>query len=187
MKNAMKLLPGFYLIVFLVFVFLASCGKNDAEKTVKVKCVTCMNGGQCINDSCHCPVGYEGVSCQTASSDKVIGVWVVSEKGSISLATSYNLYIARDTLGGGSMIIDHFNNYFQNEVRATIIGDSIFIPEQTYYGKRIVGKGKALYKDQFGEYGTINMAYKVTDLATLIVNDYGYDSPGTSNVSVWNR
>ncbi len=146
-----------------------------------------MHGGQCINDSCQCPAGYEGVSCQTATSDKIIGVWVVNEKGSISFATSYNLYITRDTLGGSSIIFDHFNNYFENNVKATIVGDSIFIPEQTLNNKRIIGRGKAFYKDQIGEYGTIEMAYKVTDMATLIVNDFGYDTPSTTNVSVWNR
>ena len=188
MKNVFKILPGLILFVMLASasVYLTSCGKNDGDKIIKVKCVTCLNGGQCINDSCRCPLGYEGVSCQTRSVDKLVGVWNVSEKGSTTLSTHYSVYIKRDT-AGSLMLIQNFNDYFSVDIRATIIGDSIFIPEQILEGKRIIGIGKSYYKASYGGYGVIDLAYKVTDLVTVGVNDYGYDSPGAANISVWNR
>ncbi len=188
MKNILRILPAYILFVLLVSasVHLSSCSKNDGDKTVKIKCVTCMNGGLCINDSCRCPAGYEGINCELSSADKFTGAWNVSEKGSRSLAVNYVSYIHPDTVSG-SVLIQFFNNYFATDVRAFIVVDSIIIPEQVLQGKRIVGKGITYYNPSKSSYGNLYMAYKVTDLATLEVNDYGYDTPGTSNSSVWNK
>ena len=188
MKNALKFLSGLLLFVLLVSIsaYLTSCSKSDGNKTVKVKCVTCQNGGICINDSCQCPPDFEGISCQIRATDKVVGVWIVSEKGSITIAKNYNVYIQRD-VNGNSLLIPNFNGNTLITIRATMVIDSIFIPEQTMEGKIIIGKGKAFYKEVIGEYGLIHMAYKVTDIATSIVDDYGYDSQDETKVSVWNR
>ncbi len=188
MKNVLKVLPGFILGIMIVFAsgYLSSCRKNDGDKTIKIKCVTCMNGGQCINDSCRCPAGYEGLYCETTSVNKFLGSWDVSEKGSISVAKNYTAYIQSDTVNG-SVRIEFFNNYFSSYVKANTVKDSIFIPEQVLQGKRVIGKGITYHDPNMSYYNRLYLAYKVTDLVTSIVDDYGYDSPSTSNVSVWTR
>ncbi len=188
MKNTLKILPGLILFVLLVTisVYITSCGKNDVNKTVKVICVSCGNGGQCINGVCICPVGYEGSDCSTISRNKFLGNWDVSEKGSITTAAQYGLTIMPDT-AINCVKITNFNNYFRTNIRANVQGVTLVIPNQQYEGKSVIGVGTISLSTSTGQFGSMTLKYEVTDTGTGIVNDFGYNPVDGSNPATWNK
>ncbi len=178
-----------FIILFLA-ITSASCTKDTATTTITtttVKCVTCSNGGACINDTCVCPSGYEGVSCETISRQKFFGNWSVFEKGSTSPAAQYPVSITEGSTIN-SVVIQNFYNYFYAYINATIIRDTILIPTQQYQGKIVYGMGYIYNSTTYGQNGAINMKYEVIDTATGVINDFGYNSGADhSNASIWDR
>ena len=177
-------------IVFLV-IAVASCNKDEIKTTTRVKCVTCANGGSCINDTCRCPTGYEGTACQTQTRQKYLGSWTVREKGSTSSSfTQYSLSIQTNSSNPAVNSVSLYNLYYYGFssfllLNAFITSDSIFIPRQQVDSKYIIGKGYFFGSSSFGT-STITMRYKVTDTATGITNDFGYSS-AVDSPSVWTR
>ena len=171
-----------------------SCNKDNGKSTTVIKCVTCANGGSCINDTCRCPAGYEGVSCQTQSRQKYMGTWEVFEKG--SQESSYAQYQISIEINGSGYPINYvtimglYNYGFSSYpyINATINGDSIFIPSQSIYSepKTIVGRGYIHSNSSFGQFGTITMAYQVKDTVTGYIDDFGY-SVAVDSPSAWNK
>lgn len=88
--------------ILLVSVHI-SCNKGDTTSKTVIKCVTCANGGLCIHDTCQCPAGYEGLSCQTLSYQKFVGSWRVTEKGSTS-ASSQTYTISINGTGSATTV-----------------------------------------------------------------------------------
>ncbi len=188
MKKPFKYFPVVILLlsIMLISVCIVSCDKNNAANYTKVKCVTCLNGGSCIRDTCQCIVGYEGQYCEISSAPKYFGSWRVSENGSISGYMTYQGYMSRGS-NRSELIIQNIGDGSSNTIIANINRDSIFIPDQLMVNKRIVGIGK-IYKDsQTTQYNTINLAYMLTDTLTLEVDDFGYKSGKIESVSVWTR
>ena len=188
MKNVLKILPGFLLFVLFasVSVYLTSCGKDDVHKTVKVMCVSCINGGQCINGVCLCSAGYEGSDCATISRNKFLGNWEVFEKGSTSIATQYGVAIMPDT-AINSVVIANFYNSFRINIKASVKGDSLIIPNQQYEGKSVVGVGIISSSTTHGQYGVLTIKYEISDTVTGAINDFGYNPVDGSNPSQWNK
>ncbi len=188
----------FKTIVFsvtIIMFFLAgmiSCNKDNEKSITRIKCVTCANGGSCINDTCRCPVGYEGVSCQTQSRQKFLGSWQVFERGSAS--GTHNPYQVSIQSNGSfyainSIYIMWLYNYglpSSPYIDGYVSGDSIFIPSQQIDTKTIIGRGYIHSNSSFGQFGSITMAYKVTDLVSGEVDDFGYSS-SLDSPSIWNR
>ncbi len=56
---------AFTITVFSVAVY-SSCNKNKCDKVV------CLNLGACDAGNCVCPVGFEGLRCESLSRDKFI-------------------------------------------------------------------------------------------------------------------
>ena len=189
MRPRFKTLVPSLLFVMAFWAMHISCkpDKNTTTVTKVTKCVTCANGGNCVNDTCVCPAGYEGTSCETVSRQRFLGNWSVSEKGSITEAAQYPVSIIPGTLIT-DVLIENFYNYFSTPIRASVQGDTIFIPNQGYEGKTVFGIGYIYSSVTYGLYGAINMAYEIVDSATGTTNDFGYNSAvDHSGVSAWNK
>ena len=189
----MKLLfkiPLSLISLFACVFVLASCDRQPAatpKKTTTPQCPTCVNGGTCVNDSCVCPAGYEGLTCETASRQKFIGNWTVSEKGSLTAADQYSISITEGT-GISDVKILNFYNYFSHPIAATVFHDTLYISNQQLEGKVVFGIGYIYSSAAYGQYGAINMAYEIIDTATQAINDFGYNSSvDHSSPSAWNK
>jgi len=155
--------------------------------TDKCKSIVCANNGVCNGGSCVCPSGYEGTNCEKISRNKFLGNWTVFEKGSITLAAQYPISIEATT-AVYDVTIKNFYNYFKTPIKATVVGDSLFIPNQQYEGKVLHGIGYIYSSVTYGQFGAIEMRYQIVDTATLKVNDFGFSEAKTfSDPSRWNK
>jgi len=164
-----------------------SCNKGSNTATTVTKCVTCLNGGSCYNDTCHCPAGYEGTGCQTFSRQKFINNWTVTEKGTLTGATNnYTVFIQENPTSGDitSVFIENLYDDYFSSVPANAIGDSLYIPSQQINGKSIIGVGY-IHAGINGLNTAITLRYQVTDLSTGSVDDFGYNASDGSSPSQW--
>ncbi|MCF8451332.1 MAG: calcium-binding EGF-like domain-containing protein [Taibaiella sp.] len=162
-------------------VVYTSCNRD------KCKTIVCANGGVCNDGACTCASGYEGTNCEKVSRDKFLGNWTVFEKGSITLAAQYPISI-EPTTDVYDVVIKNFYNYFRTPIKATVVGDSLFIPNQQYEGKVLFGVGYIFSNVTYGQYGAIEMRYSIIDTATQKVNDFGYNAAiNNSDPSLWNK
>ncbi len=187
----MKHLPTLIISALTtLFVCAISCNKDsNTHATTKIKCVTCANGGSCIDDSCHCPAGYEGAACETMTRNKFISSWTVTEKGTLSAQRQYSVQINSNFATGINTVqLSNFYDFysFNYFINATVSGDSIYVPLQHLEGKIFVGAGYIHSDPTFGQYGAITMRYMVTDSITGHVDDFGYASPATGT-SEWKK
>lgn len=85
--NRLQWMVGTASIVLLAFslVLFASCKKKDIQyndTTLIRPCenVVCLNGGVCDDGLCQCPLGYEGVKCETLWSTRYEGSFTASDE-----------------------------------------------------------------------------------------------------------
>jgi hypothetical protein len=169
--------------LFLFACILATAGimvvVGVSCNTDKCKTIVCANGSYCQLGNCVCPVGWEGPSCETESRAKFLGNWMVYEKGSSSFSAQYPITILKDTFSTvqNNVRISNFNNYFKGTILASVVHDTITIPNQELEGKTVFGKGYIYTSDDvnYYQYGSIRMSYEIIDSATFQINDYGYD------------
>lgn len=166
----------------------SSTTTNPSGPTDKCKNVTCANGGACdtATGACVCPAGYQGATCEIVTRAKFLGNWTVTEKGSISTATTYTITIAAGT-NAPDVTISNFYNFFTQPIKGYVVGDTLYIPNQALQGKVVFGIGPILSNTTYGPYGAISMCYEVIDTATNIPNDFGYYPPDLSNPSSWHK
>lgn len=194
MRLPSKTLTLSIIVVALFAINYIACNKdaNVTSKTI-IKCVSCANGGSCINDTCRCPAGFEGTSCQTESILKFTESfdWSVSESGSVTgPANPYSINIEQNGSSLTSVLIFYLYSpyYFfsssSGALTGNINGDSIFIPTQPIDSGYITGKG--YYIANTSGPGQIKFRYQVTNTITGITNDFGYSNP-IDSPSVWTQ
>lgn len=169
MKNALKSLL-FSIVILSGVLFAAiytSCNPD------KCKAIACAYGGTCNEGSCKCLPGYEGTNCETITRKKFIGLWAVKEKGSITPLRQYPLSIEGDSAVTGLLIKNLYNFFNGQKVRATILGDTIIIPNQQLMDKVVFGKGY-IHSTGTGINNSITIRYEVIDANTQLVDDFGY-------------
>ncbi len=189
MKATFK--PVIYSAIITLSAFLAviytSC-KQD-----KCKAISCAYGGACVDGVCHCLAGYEGLSCETISRDKFVGLYNVQEQGSISPLRQYPIAIENDPLDVTKVQIKNLYNFFNTTpVTGVVNGDTLTIPNQQLLGKVVFGTGYVHYTKQYssGPVTAVSMRYEVVDSASgnRIVDDFGYYSDlDTSKPSNWTK
>jgi len=111
----------------------------------------------------------------------------VKEDGSVTEPAEYSFVIEPDT--SATMVkLKNFYNYFKQPVMAKVKGDTITIPNQQIDGKVVFGKG-FIYTDTLCVLsGKISMRYKIIDVATQLVNDFGvYSNLNGSAPSDWSK
>lgn len=190
MKSTTRAL--FFTLTLTIFAFFSllyvSCTNKDKTSPFMDKCaaISCAYGGRCDDGKCICPTGYEGDNCEIVSRAKFLHSWNVHETGTITANREYAIAIEAGD-APNRVIIKNMYNYFATNVSATIIKDTIFVPNQQLNGKIVFGKGY-IYADTLdAPYSRITMRYEVVDSANnLIVDDFGYYSNlDNSNPSAW--
>jgi hypothetical protein len=87
------------------------------------KDVVCNNGGTCVSGTCSCPVGYEGVSCDTKTRDKFVGTYIGQETCTIG-SDNYTITI---TTNSNDVMVTLTNLYNQGFTAiGTVTGANTF-------------------------------------------------------------
>ena len=127
------------LVCLAIFSFFAyiSC-------TNKCGSTTCQNGGTCSNNTCVCPTGYSGNSCQTAWSNEFIGTYNCSRSNcspAVSGSNAWQSAVTKSATNGGYTInISNFDNSNTTQV-ATVdsAGNLKITPVAGAYGVSATG------------------------------------------------
>jgi len=179
-----------YIFAFLcalpVTLFHISCNKDNTPSGTRTICVTCANGGNCINDTCRCAIGYEGLTCETLSRAKFNGTWLVTENGSLTGSRKYPVTIESNySYPPDPTKVNIINFYSFSDIIANINGDSIFIPLQYFYNTinydidMVKGAGYIHSELTTGNFSGITIRYAVTDTNSWITDDFGYINTNT--------
>ena len=144
--------------------------------------IVCANGGTCVDGKCNCPLGYEGVQCETATRDKYLGPWIVTEDGTSSNAAQYTVSVEKGS-NIHEVVIKNFQDHFTGNVSGFVKGDTINIPLQTIHNVEVSGKGYLAEDPIYGKYGKIIFRYQVKD-STGAINDFGVNN---GSPSLWNK
>lgn len=171
MKKSVKLVLLSAIGALSVLSTVSSC-KRD-----KCKTVSCQNTGVCDDGACKCAPGYEGSQCEVASKDKYTGSWFVDETGPSSGRQEYQVAIENSLIPGANAAevqITNMNNTINGRVTGRLVGDTIYIPQQTIDGKTIEGKGTLLSDDVYGVHKRLTMRYKIIFNNTKEESDYGF-------------
>ncbi len=167
--------------------FYVSCSRTSIDSN-KCHAIACAHGGICNDGVCMCPSGYEDANCATTTRDKFTGTYNVTETGTVTGFRQYTLSISNDPNSITGVLINNCYNYFSSAVRATVVGDTITIPNQQLNGHIVFGTGR-IYSDSLAlPYHRISIAYEVIDSASgnRIVDDFGYySSLDNSKPSTW--
>lgn len=96
------------------------------------KDVVCSNGGTCVSGNCDCATGYEGTTCQTEVRSKFVDTWTAADK---NITSGDNLPTYTSSIVKGAAIteikISNFSDdYFKNDIIATVNGNTITIASQ---------------------------------------------------------
>jgi hypothetical protein len=136
-KSSVIIASMLAIFTFFAVVYVSSCTKPGKDMT---RCldVTCQNGGYCnhnpdtfINhrtDTCTCPIGFEGVACESPIVNKYFGVWDMNQliTGSDSIAditrpdTMYTVQLAKTPTPTSFFIMNFNNNHYYNDVLCTL-------------------------------------------------------------------
>jgi len=150
----------------------------------KCKATVCANGSACSEGACICPSGYEGPRCETVNRERFKGIWNVEEDGSVSASANYTVTIENGD-GITQVIIKNFNNYFPENVKARVKGDTMYIDPQTLSGSVVQGIGYIQEDKHYAENGKLVVRYEV-QTALGPVNDFGF-APDSDNPSIWTK
>ncbi len=176
------------IFFFAAFLFWGSATFFSC-KSDKCQGTYCAHGGICTDGVCTCPVGYTGPTCDSLSKLNFIGTWTVQETGTATPPNNYTIYIHTDTPANQVFIYNLYNYFTTSQLRATIKGDTITIPNQQFQGKVVFGSGFICPSVEHGRYGAIVMKYEVIDTSiTGKVDDFGvYPLQDHSKASNWIR
>ncbi len=170
------LLSALGALTVFAAVTISSCN-ND-----KCKAIVCAYGGVCTDGACICPSGYEGPQCETITRARYLGIWVVTEDGTLTDAARYPVSVEKgDNIT--ELRIKNFRNLLKEDVRAFVKGDTMYIPQQTVSNNSIIGSGYIVEDKYYGVNGKLVIRYKVTDQAGN-VDDFGIDA---GDASLWNK
>jgi hypothetical protein len=181
------------LAVFALFSAALLTGCNDDP----CKIISCANSGTCVDGTCKCPLGYEGIHCETIMRDKFIkdgGIWNVNEDGTLSPITQYAASMEAGDKVNQVKIYNVQNNipFNKTPVIGTVKNDTITIPLQTITSvdgtAKIEGwgfiKGTNPLDQHYYQHATVKFYYVITNSIGQ-VNKYGYPDEGVP--SIWSK
>ncbi len=124
------------------------------------KDVVCNNGGSCVDGTCNCATGYEGTKCETEARKKFIKTWTATDKEGTTDLPTYTSAIVAGTSITEVKINNIADDFFTNDVVATISGNKITIASQIpdNDGYKVSGEGTLNSTD-----GKITWTYTLTE------------------------
>ena len=128
----------------------------------KCKTIVCAHGGTCDDGNCVCPTGYEGPQCETVNRNRFMGIWIVTENGTISNAAQYAVSVEEGN-NVDQVRIKTFYNTLTTAVDAYVKGDTIRIPQQEINSYKLEGIGTIADDKYYGDHGKIILNYSITD------------------------
>jgi hypothetical protein len=142
-----------------------SCNKDECKDVV------CQNGGSCVDGTCQCATGYEGTNCETEIRTKFVKTWTAkdTEVGGPALPV-YTSPISKGAAVTDVLISDFSDEYFINDVKATISGNTITIPSQTPDNDNYKVSGTGTYNATDKK---ITWTYTITDPLGAIISYTG--------------
>ena len=175
------------LVVFAAFsaITYSACTQ---DKCANAACPT--KSSTCIDGFCQCYQGYEGPHCETVTRDRYLNTWIVTENGSITDAAQYSIYIERGSSSEPINVlkIKNLRDFFIDDITAHVNHDTIYIDQQTVVVNNVSyiveGNGIITLEKYYGEHDKLIMKYKVTNLSTGMIDDFGLDG---GDASLWNK
>jgi hypothetical protein len=156
---------------------LTSC--NDD----KCKAIACAYGGVCTDGKCVCAEGFEGYQCETEMRARYMGIWTVTEDGTISDAVQYSVKVTPGSTPR-EIRISNFYNAFTGPVKAYVNSDTVTIPLQAVNRWKVQGRGQIKRDPYRGINGLITFTYQVQDTVQRLIDNYGYSG---GEPSKWNK
>jgi hypothetical protein len=198
-KSSVIIAAMLAIFSFLSVVYVSSCTKPGKNVTACLN-VTCQNGGYCDRrntdtgktrtDTCVCPIGFEGVACETHAVTKYLGTWQMNQliTGSDSMMyitrpdTIYNVILTTTPTPTTFFITNFNNNPYYNDVICTLDSmnsshfkiDTISPFQAVYYSYQILSGSGYIAPKHDSIYGTFITRHKNVstnwEVDTLIIN-----------------
>lgn len=146
---------------------LTSCNPD------KCQAIACAYGGICQDGKCICADGYEGYQCETEMRARYLGIWTVTEDGTISNAAQYAVAVTRGDKPR-EIRIANFYNAITQPVKAYVSSDTVTIPMQAVNRFRVQGRGQIKRDPYRGVNALIKFNYMVEDTVNKLVDNFGY-------------
>jgi hypothetical protein len=153
------------LLVFSIGAgFLSGCEQGSCEN------ITCLNGGTCRNGRCQCPVGFEGVRCETKWTDRWIGTYTVDDRcRRVGLIPQYEGRVSPSTIYPDVVYLEPFGNLTCDGGQAVKVegrllsGKEIRIEQQAVCSRRYSIAGDGTYD---GNRRAFTITYTIRDFQT---------------------
>lgn len=163
-----------FIAALMMLVWVSGCLPRD-------RCdIVCQNGGTCAGNHCICPDGCEGSRCEVDKVEKFRGSYAVKQNSAKTSPEPYAAFIER-TGTEMKLAVKNMHNAF-SLVAAEYHHDTLWINWDIGHDKKIIGKGTM---ESIGGKSVLKMYYKIADLASSTLEDYGYDN--VDNAVVWEK
>lgn len=151
MKKITTILSTISLVVSLfTLVLVSACNKGDIkynDTTLIRPCdnVICLNGGNCVDGSCYCPLGYEGLKCETRFNEKFVGNYKVADECYTGGNVYYNASIQANSNQATGLILSNVGVFCPSGTLQAVVK-----PEKTAFEIPIQKGCGDLYISGFG-------------------------------------
>ena len=156
--------PGLLIIWGALSALVLSCEQGSCEN------ITCLNGGTCRNGRCQCPVGFEGVRCETKWTDRWIGTYTVDDRcRRVGLIPQYEGRVSPSTVYPDVVYLEPFGNLTCEggqpvKVEGRLLsGKEIRIEQQAICNRRYSIAGDGTYD---GNRRAFTITYTIKDFQT---------------------
>ena len=156
--------PGLLIIWGALGALVLSCERGSCEN------ITCLNGGTCRNGRCQCPVGFEGVRCETKWTDRWIGTYTVDDRcRRVGLIPQYEGRVFPSTIYPDVVYLEPFGNLTCEGGQAVKVegrllsGNQIRIEQQAVCSRRYSIAGDGTYD---GNRRAFTITYTIRDFQT---------------------
>jgi len=155
---------GLLIILGALGALVLSCEQGSCEN------ITCLNGGTCRNGRCQCPVGFEGVRCETKWTDRWIGTYTVDDRcRRVGLIPQYEGRVSPSTVYPDVVYLEPFGNLTCEggqpvKVEGRLLsGKEIRIEQQAICNRRYSIAGDGTYD---GNRRAFTITYTIKDFQT---------------------
>jgi hypothetical protein len=155
---------GLLIILGALGALVLSCEQGSCEN------ITCLNGGTCRNGRCQCPVGFEGVRCETKWTDWWIGTYTVDDRcRRVGLIPQYEGRASPSTIYPDVVYLEPFGNLTCEGGQAVKVegrllsGNQTHIEQQAVCSRRYSIAGDGTYD---GNRRAFTITYTIRDFQT---------------------